>query len=102
VFFAGDVVADGEGMRARSGSVGLLVRSGTARESVTLVANGAGELRIGDGAPVVLAGRPLTVRVPLDRVVALTGRRGATEALSRQVLRVESDAGLALAVIGPP
>jgi hypothetical protein len=102
VFFAGEVVADGEGMRARGGIVGLLVRSGTARESVTLVANGDGELRIGDGAPVVLAGRPLTVRVPLDHVIALTGRRGATEALSRQILRVESDAGLALAVVGSP
>ena len=85
-------------MRARSGTVDVLVRS-AARESVTIVADGDGELRIGDGAPVVLAGRPLTVRVPLERVATLTGRRGATEVLSRQVLRVATGRGIAIAVL---
>jgi hypothetical protein len=98
VFFEGDVRAEGDGMRALSGTVDLLVRS-AARESVTIVADGEGELRIGDDAPVVLAGRPLTVRVPLARVATLTGRRGATEALSRQVVRVATGAGIAIAVL---
>ncbi|MET0553455.1 MAG: hypothetical protein ABW221_10495 [Vicinamibacteria bacterium] len=99
VFFAGAARAEGEGVRARSGTVELLVRSGTARETVTLVADGTGLLRIGDGAPVVLAGRPLTLRVPLDRVATLTGRRGAAEALGRQVVRVASGPGIAIAVL---
>jgi hypothetical protein len=102
VFFSGDVRAEGDGVRARTGSVALLVRGGSARGSVTLVASGTGELRVGDGAPMVLDGRPLTVEVPLARAATLTGRRGATEALGRQVLRVGSDAGLALAVVAAP
>jgi hypothetical protein len=98
VFFEGDVRAEGDGVRARSGTVDVLVRS-AARESVTIVADGEGELRIGDGSPVVLAGRPLTVRVPLERVATLTGRRGATEVLSRQVVRVATGRGIAIAVL---
>jgi hypothetical protein len=98
VFFEGDVRAEGDGVRARR-TVRLVVRGGLARDSLTLVVDGAGELRVGDGAPVVPAGRPLTLRVPLERAVALTGRRGATEALSRQRLHVTGDRGLAIAVL---
>jgi hypothetical protein len=98
VFYTGEVRAEGEGMRALSGTVGLLVRS-AARESLTIVADGDGELRIADGAPIVLAGRPLTVRVPLERVATLTGRRGATEVLGRQRVEVATRGGIALAVL---
>jgi hypothetical protein len=98
VFFEGDVRAEGDGVRAWR-TVRLLVRGGLARDSLTLVVDGTGRLRVGDGAPVVPAGRPLTLRVPLERAAALTGRRGATEALSRQRLQVTGDRGLAIAVL---
>lgn len=98
VFFEGGVRAEGQGVRAW-GDVRLLVRGGQARDAVTIVADGSGSLRVADGAPVVVAGRPITVRVPLERTASLTGRRGATEALSVQSLAVEAERGIALAVL---
>lgn len=99
VFFGGAARAEGEGVRVGTGTTELLVRGGTARDAVTLVVDGDGQLRVGDGAPVVLGGRPLTLRVPLERLVTLTGRRGATEALGRQSLQATTGRGIAVAVL---
>ena len=95
-FLAGPVVVEPDRARARTGAVDLLVRSREAVSAVTIVVDGEGTLRFGGAAPVAVAGRPVTVSVPLDPVVTLVGRRGVSESLARQRLAVETRGELVL------
>ena len=95
-FLVGPVEVEGDRARARSGTLELLVRSRQPVASVTIVADGDGTLRYGGGPPVAVAGRPVTVNVPLTPVATLVGRRGASETLARQRLTIETRGELAL------
>jgi len=95
-FLAGPVTMEPDRARARSGAVDLLVRSREPVSSVTIVVDGEGTLRFGGAAPVAVAGRPVTVSVPLDPMVTLVGRRGVSESLARQRIAVETRGELVL------
>lgn len=89
VHFLGDVAVRDEAARAKPGTVELLVRSREPQAAIVLMVEGEGVVRVGGSAPIVVAGRPVSLRVPLDPLRHLTGRRGVNESLSRQVLRIE-------------
>ena len=99
VHFLGDVTMRDEAALARHAGVELLVRSREPRTEVVLTAEGTGAIRVGGAPPVVLAGRPVSLRIPLEPLRELTGRRGASEVLARQRVFVE---GAALLRAGTP
>ena len=90
VFLVGPAAVEGDAARLRPGTLEMLVRSREPLDSVTLVADGEGTVRPGGGPAVAVTGRPVAVRVPLDPVVTLRGRRGVSETLARQRLVVET------------
>jgi hypothetical protein len=89
VHFTGDVVVRDEAALSSPGSVFLLVRSREPRDAVILTAEGQGVVRVGGAPPIVVSGGPVPVRVPLEPLLRLQGRRGVEESLARQELRVE-------------
>jgi hypothetical protein len=93
-FLMGPVTVEEDRARARRGTVELLVRSREPLSSVTVVADGEGTMRPGGAPAVAVAGRPVAVRVPLEAVATLVGRRGASESLSRQRLAIETGSEL--------
>ena len=90
-FLVGPVTVEEDRARARRGTIDLLVRSREPLSSLMVVAEGNGTLRPGGVPPVAMAGRPVTVSVPLEPVATLVGRRGVSESLARQ--RVAIDTG---------
>lgn len=73
----------------RPGTFEVLVRSREPRDTLALTVEGAGAIRVGGSAPIVVSGRPLPLAVPLEPLRRLTGRRGAQESLARQELAIE-------------
>jgi hypothetical protein len=89
-FLTGPVQVEEEQARARQGTIELLVRSREPLSSLTVVADGNGTLRPRGAAPVVVAGRPVVVSVPLEPVATLVGRRGVSESIARQRLMIDT------------
>ena len=98
VFLVDSATVEGDAVRARAGTLVVLVRSREPLDAMTLVADGEGTLRPGGAPAVAVAGRAVAVRVPLDPVVTLVGRRGMSESLARQRLVIETRGEVVLRV----
>jgi hypothetical protein len=93
------IVEDGEA-RAASGDVDVLVRARSALDAVPLRFDGEGAVRLPGRPPFPVPPAGLDLAVPLAPPVLLEGRRGVTEALHRQRIRVESRHGLRITASG--
>jgi hypothetical protein len=89
-FLVGPVTVEEDRARVRPGTIELVVRSREPLASLTVIAEGEGRLRPGGAPAVALEGRPVAVRVPLEPVATLVGRRGISESLARQRLGIET------------
>lgn len=82
-FVPGAAVED-DFARVSEREVELIVRSRAPLQTLTLVAEGEGWLRLPGRTPVALSPRGTRVDLPLQPLVSLTGRRGVQERLYRQ------------------
>jgi len=88
VFVSGATLQD-DYARAAGGAVDLLVRSRVPLDSLTLVAEGEGLLRLPNRSVIALSSRGTRVEVPLTPLANLSGRRGVRETLYSQRLEIE-------------
>lgn len=86
VFVSGDLRREGDGFRVGPGSVELLVRSQAPRPRLDVAITGDGMLRVAK-LPALAPGGAFAV--PLEEIRVFSGRRGLSEHLYRQRLRVE-------------
>jgi hypothetical protein len=99
-FLSGDVAVDGAEARASSGDLDILLRSRIPEATLPLRFEGEGTVRLAGRAPYVVPPSGLEVAVPLGPPVLLEGRRGVTEALSRERVRIETRQGLRVTIPG--
>lgn len=89
-------VGDGGVVRAETGEVELLVRSRASPAQLTLIAAGHGSLTIPRRPSIEAQPSGTWAALPLEPLARLVGRRGVTENLYRQRLRVRGDGPLVL------
>jgi hypothetical protein len=95
-FVDGAAEVAGDHVRARSGAVGLLVRSPVPLAALAVQAEGHGLIQARGLPATLLPGRALTFELALDEVGAFTGRRGAREMLYAQRLEIDRAGTVAL------
>src|SRR5262249_12585212 len=100
-FVSGDGTVEGNGIRGEPGDLELLVRSREPVAQVSLMASGAGRLRVPGRAPLALRPGGATVELSLDTLCELTGRRGARETLARGRLWLAPEGELRLGFRAP-
>jgi hypothetical protein len=96
VFVSGDGEAAADHVRARSGTLELLVRSRPGVDALEVTATGEGLLRAPGQSPVPLRPGGTALLLPLEPLRTLTGRGGAREALATSYLRISSPGEVAL------
>jgi len=90
------VTVEDDRARAHGGTIELIVRSREPMPWVTVLADGEGTVRLRGAAPIAVAGRPVALRVPLDPMATLVGRRGVSESLARQRLEIDTGGEIVL------
>jgi hypothetical protein len=88
-FVEGAAEVAGDHVRARPGAVGLLVRSPVPLAGLEIQAEGQGLIQARGLPARLLPGRALRFELPLERVGAFTGRRGAQETFYAQRLEID-------------
>jgi hypothetical protein len=94
--FVSGATVEGDFARVAAGDVDLMVRSRPELQTLTLIAEGEGRLRLPGRPRVALSPRGTTVDLPLEPLTTLAGRRGVQETLYRQRLEVEGPGGAVL------
>jgi hypothetical protein len=94
--FVEDARADGERAWVESGAHEILLRTREGGGRLRLRAEGEGVLRVAGQTPLAIPAGGLEMDLPLEPIVHLQGRRGATETLWRQRLEVEAPDAVAL------
>jgi hypothetical protein len=94
--FVEDARVDGERAWVDPGAHAILLRTRDGSGTLRLRAEGDGVLRVPGQMPLTIPAGGLEMDLPLEPVVHLQGRRGATETLWRQRLEVEAPDAVAL------
>jgi len=92
---------DGERAWVDPGAHAILLRTREGGGTLRLRAEGEGVLRVPGQMPLTIPAGGLEMDLPLEPVVHLQGRRGATETLWRQRLEVEAPDAVALRLRAP-
>ena len=94
--FVEDARVDGERAWVDPGAHAILLRTRDGSGTLRLRAEGEGVLRVPGQMPLTIPAGGLEMDLPLEPVIRLQGRRGATETLWRQRLEVEARDAVAL------
>jgi hypothetical protein len=93
-YFSGRAEADGDAILLHSGTVTVLSRAREDVDWLRLQAEGEGVLRVAGRPPLALAGSGTEVRLPVEVLRRLAGRRGVQETLRRQEIDVRTQRGI--------
>jgi hypothetical protein len=94
--FVRDARVDGESVWIDPGPHEVLLRTREGGGTLRVRAEGEGVLRVAGQTPLTIPAGGLEMDLPLEPVLRLQGRRGATETLWRQRLEVEAPDAIAL------